>query len=83
VIYGSPKRIADTLEEWFTAGRADGFMIQPAYFPRAFDDFVGLVVPELQRRGLFRTEYTGTTLRDHLGLPRPSVQRLVSRVAAS
>jgi FMN-dependent oxidoreductase (nitrilotriacetate monooxygenase family) len=82
VIYGSPKRIADTLEEWFMAGRADGFMIQPAHFPKAFDDFVDYVVPELQRRGLFRTEYTGTTLRDHLGLARPDVQRLVSRAAA-
>jgi FMN-dependent oxidoreductase (nitrilotriacetate monooxygenase family) len=82
VLYGSPKRIADTLEEWFTAGRADGFMIQPAYFPKAFEDFVDHVVPELQRRGLFRTQYTGTTLRDHLGLARPEVQRLVSRAAA-
>jgi FMN-dependent oxidoreductase (nitrilotriacetate monooxygenase family) len=82
VIYGSPKRIADTLEEWFMAGRADGFMIQPAHFPKAFDDFVDYVVPELQRRGLFRTEYTGTTLRDHLGLARPDVQRLVSRAVA-
>ena len=45
---------------------ADGFMIQPAYFPGAFNDFVDLVVPELQRRGLFRREYAGTTLRDHL-----------------
>jgi len=66
VIYGTPKRIADTLEEWFTAGLADGFMILPAYFPGAFDDFVDLVVPELQRRGLFRREYAGSTLRDHL-----------------
>jgi N-acetyl-S-(2-succino)cysteine monooxygenase len=48
----------------------------PAYFPGAFDDFVNLVVPELQRRGLFRTEYTGTTLRDHLGLRRPVAKRL-------
>ena len=66
VIYGTPKRIADTLEEWFSTGLADGFMIQPAYFPGAFDDFVDLVVPELQRRGLFRREYAGATLRDHL-----------------
>jgi len=43
----------------------------PAYFPGAFDDFVDKVVPELQRRGLYRTEYSGTTLRDHLGLTRP------------
>ncbi len=66
VICGTPQRIADTLEEWFLAGLADGFMILPAYFPGAFDDFVDLVVPELQRRGLFRREYEGATLRDHL-----------------
>lgn len=66
VIWGTPKRIADTLQEWFEAGLADGFMIQPAYFPGAFDDFVDLVVPELQRRGVFRREYAGSTLRDHL-----------------
>jgi FMN-dependent oxidoreductase (nitrilotriacetate monooxygenase family) len=66
VIWGSPKRIADTLQEWFEGGLADGFMIQPAYFPGAFDDFVDLVVPELQRRGLFRRDYAGMTLRDHL-----------------
>jgi FMN-dependent oxidoreductase (nitrilotriacetate monooxygenase family) len=66
VIWGTPTRIADTLQAWFEAGLADGFMIQPAYFPGAFNDFVDLVVPELQRRGLFRREYAGTTLRDHL-----------------
>jgi FMN-dependent oxidoreductase (nitrilotriacetate monooxygenase family) len=71
VLYGTPKRIADTLEEWFTGGMADGFIVMPPYFPGAFDEFVDLVVPELQRRGLFRKEYTGTTLRDHLGLRRP------------
>ena len=70
VVYGSPKRVADILEEWFTSGLADGFVIMPAYFPGAFDDFVNLVVPELQRRGLFRKDYTGSTLRHHLGLPR-------------
>jgi alkanesulfonate monooxygenase SsuD/methylene tetrahydromethanopterin reductase-like flavin-dependent oxidoreductase (luciferase family) len=70
VIYGTPRRIADKFEEWFTGGMADGFVIMPAYFPGAFDDFVNLVVPELQRRGLFRQDYSGPTLRDHLGLPR-------------
>ena len=69
VIYGTPRRIADTLEEWFVSGFADGFVIMPAYFPAAFDDFVNLVVPELQRRGLYRQDYSGPTLRDHLGLP--------------
>jgi N-acetyl-S-(2-succino)cysteine monooxygenase len=71
VLCGSPKTIADTLEEWFTTGIADGFMIQPAYFPAAFDEFVDKVVPELQRRELFRREYSGPTLRDHLGVARP------------
>jgi N-acetyl-S-(2-succino)cysteine monooxygenase len=71
VIYGTPKRIADIFEEWFAAERADGFVVMPAYFPGAFDDFVNLVVPELQRRGLYRKEYSGPTLRDHLGLTRP------------
>ncbi len=72
VVYGSPKRIADVFEEWFTAERADGFVVMPPYFPGAFEDFVDKVVPELQRRGLYRTEYTGPTLRDHLGLERPA-----------
>ena len=75
VIYGTPKRIADTLEEWFVSGLADGFVVMPAYFPGAFDDFVDRVVPELQRRGLYRTEYAGTTLRSHLGLDRPGIIR--------
>jgi FMN-dependent oxidoreductase (nitrilotriacetate monooxygenase family) len=72
VLCGSPKSIADALEEWFISERADGFMIQPAYFPGALDDFVEQVVPELRRRGLFRTEYEGKTLRDNLGLSRPA-----------
>ena len=75
VIYGTPKRIADIFEEWFTGGLADGFVIMPAYFPGAFDDFVDQVVPELQRRGLYRNEYAGTTLRSHLGLDRREIIR--------
>jgi FMN-dependent oxidoreductase (nitrilotriacetate monooxygenase family) len=70
VICGTPQRIADTLEEWFTGQAADGFNILPPYFPGAFADFVDLVVPELQHRGLFRHDYQGTTLRDHFGLAR-------------
>jgi FMN-dependent oxidoreductase (nitrilotriacetate monooxygenase family) len=81
VVYGTPTRIADIFEEWFVGGMADGFVIMPAYFPRAFDDFVDLVVPELQRRGLFRTEYSGSTLRDHLGLQRPASKRQVLQTA--
>jgi FMN-dependent oxidoreductase (nitrilotriacetate monooxygenase family) len=80
VIHGTPKKIADTMEEWFTGGLADGFVVMPAYFPGAFDDFVDKVVPELQRRGLYRREYEGITLRSHLGLERPAA---MTRRAAS
>src|SRR5712692_8536368 len=69
-VCGVPQRIADTLEEWFVEEAADGFNVLPPYFPGALADFVDLVVPELQARGLFRREYEGTTLRDHFGLPR-------------
>jgi FMN-dependent oxidoreductase (nitrilotriacetate monooxygenase family) len=71
VITGTPEDIADTLENWFSAGAADGFNILPPYFPGAFADFIDQVVPILQHRGLFRREYSGRTLRDHLGLKRP------------
>jgi alkanesulfonate monooxygenase len=67
-VIGTPMKIADTMEEWFTTGAADGFNIQPPYMPDGAEDFVNLVIPELQRRGLFRTEYEGTTLRENLGL---------------
>jgi N-acetyl-S-(2-succino)cysteine monooxygenase len=63
--------VADALEEWFTTGAADGFNIMPPYLAAGLEDFVDLVVPELQRRGLFRTAYAGNTLRELLGLPRP------------
>ena len=75
VLCGSPQTVAETLEQWFTERAADGFNIMPAYFPDAFDEFVDQVVPELQRRGLYRRDYTGSTLRDHLGLSRPPVRR--------
>ena len=70
MICGTPRGIADTLEEWFVERAADGFNILPAWFPGGFADFVDRVVPELQRRGLFRREYEGTTLRELFGLPR-------------
>lgn len=73
-ILGTPTQIADQLEEWFLNGAADGFNIMPPYLPGGLEEFVDLVIPELQRRGLFRTEYEGHTLRDHLGLPRPQNQ---------
>jgi alkanesulfonate monooxygenase len=71
VFVGTPAEVADYMEEWFTKEACDGFTIMPPYIPGSHDDFCELVVPELQRRNLFRTEYEGKTLRDHLGLPRP------------
>ncbi len=70
-LVGSPVEIADRMEEWFDRRAADGFMTIPTHTPGAFEQFAALVVPELQRRGLFRTAYEGTTLRDNLGLSRP------------
>ena len=74
-VVGSPKTIADRMEEWFCAGATDGFMVRIPYLPVGLENFVKLVVPELQKRGLFRKDYSGSTLRDHLGLERPSNRR--------
>jgi FMN-dependent oxidoreductase (nitrilotriacetate monooxygenase family) len=71
-VVGSPKDIVDPMEEWFTTGAADGFNIIPPFFPNSLDEFNALVVPELQRRRLYRTAYEGKTLRENLGLPRPA-----------
>jgi len=71
VIKGTPSQIADMMEQWYVEEAADGFNIMPPTLPGGLNDFVELVVPELQRRNLFRSEYTGRTLREHLGLPRP------------
>jgi FMN-dependent oxidoreductase (nitrilotriacetate monooxygenase family) len=68
---GTPKTIADEMQEWLETEASDGFTIMFPYLPGGLDDFVTRVVPELQGRGLFRRDYEGTTLRDHLGLPRP------------
>ncbi|MER7762836.1 LLM class flavin-dependent oxidoreductase [Streptomyces sp. NPDC097619] len=72
VLAGTPEQIADRIQEWFTRGAADGFNIMPPVLPTGLTHFVDQVVPELQRRRLFRTEYTGTTLREHYGLARPA-----------
>jgi len=69
---GTPEQTADALQSWFEAGAADGFNVMGAALPSGLADFVDQVVPILQRRGLFRTEYTGRTLREHYGLPRPA-----------
>lgn len=69
---GTPVQVADQIQSWFENGAADGFNIMPPVLPSSLADFVDQVVPILQERGLFRTEYTGRTLRDHYGLPRPA-----------
>lgn len=73
-LLGTAETIADEMEDWFTTGACDGFTVMFPYLPAGLDDFVDKVVPELQRRGLLRKTYQGTTLRDHLGLPRPANQ---------
>jgi FMN-dependent oxidoreductase (nitrilotriacetate monooxygenase family) len=74
-IVGGPKEIADRLEQWFVERGCDGYVIAGTHTPGTFEDFVRFVVPELQRRGLFQTEYRGATLRENLGLPHPSRER--------
>jgi alkanesulfonate monooxygenase SsuD/methylene tetrahydromethanopterin reductase-like flavin-dependent oxidoreductase (luciferase family) len=71
---GTAEQVADTIELWFTNGAADGFNIMPAVLPSGLELFVDQVVPILRSRGLFRSEYTGRTLRDHYGLERPANQ---------
>jgi FMN-dependent oxidoreductase (nitrilotriacetate monooxygenase family) len=71
-VVGTPASIADQLQHWFEEGGADGFNIMAPWFPGGLAEFIDLVLPELRRRGLFRNEYAGRTLRDHLGLKRPA-----------
>lgn len=71
VVVGTPSTIADRMQEWFENEAADGFNVMPPVLPASLNDFVELVIPELQRRGLFRTAYEGRTLRENLGLERP------------
>jgi len=72
VTAGTPEQIADLIENWFVEGAADGFNLMPPLLPSLLDVFIAEVVPVLQKRGLFRTCYEGSTLRDHFGLPRPA-----------
>ena len=71
---GTPADVADGLEDWFLTRACDGFVVAASHVPGAYQDFSRLVVPELQRRGLFHTDYAGTTLRENLGLERPAVR---------
>ncbi|WP_315139576.1 LLM class flavin-dependent oxidoreductase [Achromobacter marplatensis] len=78
-VVGTPQSIADQLQQWFEEGGADGFNIMSPWLPGGLDDFIEHVLPELRRRGLFRTEYQGTTLREHLGLQRPPNRHTLPR----
>jgi len=78
---GTPAQVADEMEHWFKDGAADGFNVMPAWLPGSLKDFVEGVIPELQRRGLFRTEYEATTLRGNLGLPKPVNRHHLDRSA--
>jgi FMN-dependent oxidoreductase (nitrilotriacetate monooxygenase family) len=82
VAIGTAAEIADALEEWYRGGAADGFNIMPQAFPADVNQFAELVIPELQRRGLFRTKYEGKTLRENVGLPRPKNRFVASDIAA-
>jgi len=74
IVVGAPEQIADNMEQWFTNRAADGFNLNMDAYPDGLELFVDHVVPELRRRGLFRREYRGSTLRDHLGLAKPPSQ---------
>ncbi|MFM9378964.1 LLM class flavin-dependent oxidoreductase [Gordonia sp. VNK21] len=85
IVVGTPEQVADDIEVWFRSGAADGFNVMPDVLPSGFDDFADQLVPELVRRGLFRSEYRSGTLRDHLGLaapavPQPSTNPLISAI---
>ena len=76
---GTPAMIAEQMEQWLMSDACDGFNIMFPFLPAGMDDFVDKVVPELQRRGLYRTEYEGKTLRENLGIPRPENQFFTKR----
>lgn len=79
---GTGEQVADQMANWFESGACDGFVLAATHLPGAFEDVVRMVVPELQRRGLFRTRYESSTLRGHLGLQRPSNTRMAAGVNA-
>jgi FMN-dependent oxidoreductase (nitrilotriacetate monooxygenase family) len=83
IVVGTPESIAEDIETWFNAGAADGFNLMPDVLPGGLEVFVDQVVPLLQKRGLFRTDYEGATLRDHLGLARPPSRFARARETAS
>ena len=74
IVMGTARDVADRMQEWFENGAADGFNVMPPFFPGGLEEFNREVVPLLQERGLFRTDYEGSTLRDHLGIARPTLR---------
>ncbi|MCG2608732.1 LLM class flavin-dependent oxidoreductase [Acinetobacter sp. SM34] len=80
-LIGTPEQVVDELQTWFENEGADGFNVLPPTTPAGLNDFVDFIVPELQRRGLFRTEYEGSTLRENLGLKRPENQHVIAQQA--
>lgn len=82
-IVGTPEQVADDIERWFKAGAADGFNLMPGLLPSGLQEFVEQVVPILQKRGLFRKDYEGTTLREHLGLPVPLARHPLQQAKAA
>lgn len=83
IVVGTPEQVADDIELWFRSGAADGFNVMPDVLPSGFDDFADHLVPELQRRGLFRRDYESDTLRGHLGLELPSAPGVSCRPLVS
>jgi alkanesulfonate monooxygenase SsuD/methylene tetrahydromethanopterin reductase-like flavin-dependent oxidoreductase (luciferase family) len=71
-VVGTAAEVADLMQRWFEGGACDGFNILAPFHPEGLAEFVDGVVPDLQRRGIFRLDYTGTTLRNHLNIPRPA-----------
>jgi len=82
VVVGTPEMLADFMTEWFTNNAADGFTMLSPYYPAPLEDFVGEVIPILQRRGLYRSDYEGATLRENLGVPFRSNRHLGAGLAA-
>ena len=81
IVIGTASDIAEQIEDWFLHGAADGFNLKPSFLPDSLEEFVDKVVPELQKRGIFRTEYEGKTLRENLGFKRPANQHLQQKAA--
>jgi len=75
IVVGTPEQVADEMIAWFEGEAADGFNLMPSHFPEGLEMFISGVLPILRQRGMFRHEYSGSTLREHLGLPRPAHRR--------